>query len=442
MKKKVDINQIKNFKPMRKIMNFQEAIIESNRCLLCEDAPCSKGCPAGTDPGKFIRQIKFQNYKGAARTIRNNNILGGSCSQICPTEKLCELECSAKELSHPINISGLQMFAVNYGIENNLEPMSKSKGNAGKIAIIGAGPAGISCASELAKLDYDVTIYEKNSEAGGVLRWNIPDFRLPLEIIEHDLKNVLDLGIEIKYNKNIDSREKVDNLLKNNDAVFIATGLNKAFLLSELNGFDNSLPYIDFLRNIKNDKDNMELQVKDKVITVIGGGSVAMDCAISASALGAEKVYVISLEHLRELPADHEEIELGHLMNIIFKPNTRIKSVKSDKNIILAVKGNEIEWKEKNNFSPDNAVDIEDTEFTLKSDLIIQAIGTYPLISELLPELETFGKGCVVSKNGVTNKNKIFVAGDLVNGGATAVQAVGEGKIAAYSIDSFIKGGK
>ena len=118
MKKKVDVNQIKNFKPMRKIMNFQEAILESNRCLLCEDAPCSKGCPAGTDPGKFIRQIKFQNYKGAARTIRNNNILGGSCAEICPTEKLCEMECSAKELSHPINISGLQMFAVNYGIEN------------------------------------------------------------------------------------------------------------------------------------------------------------------------------------------------------------------------------------------------------------------------------------------------------------------------------------
>ncbi len=442
MKKRVDINQIKQFKPMRKAMNFQEAIIESNRCLLCEDAPCSQACPAGTDPGKFIRQIKFQNYKGAARTIRNNNIMGSSCAHICPTEKLCELGCSAKELNHTIDISGLQQFAINYGIENKLEPMIKSKENMGKIAVIGAGPAGLSCASELAKLDYDVTIYEKDSEAGGVLRWNIPNFRLPVEMIENDLKNIRDLGVKIKCNEDINTKEKANKLLKNNDAVFLATGLNKAFLLSELKDFNNSKSYIDFLRSIQESKKEIKAQIENKIVTIVGGGSVALDCAISAKALGAKRVYVISLEHLSELPAVLEEVELGHLMNIIFKPNTRITSVKSIDNNIIAVKGNEIDWKEENNFSPKNAIEIEDTEFTLKTDLVIQAIGTYPIIKEVFSELETFGKGCIVSKNSLTSHKKIFVAGDLVNGGATAVQAVGEGKKAAIAIDSFVKGGK
>jgi len=442
MKKKISINSIKEFKAMRKAMNFQEAIIESNRCLLCEDAPCSKGCPAGTDPGKFIRQIKFQNYKGAARTIRNNNIMGSSCAHICPTEKLCELGCSIKDLSHTINIAGLQQFAINYGIENNLEPMIASKKTMGKIAVIGAGPSGLACAAELAKMDYDVIVFEKEDFAGGVLKWNIPDFRLPLEMIENDLKNIADLGVEIKYNKNIDTKEKADELLKDFDAVFLGTGLNKAFLLPELKGFDNSKDYIEYLKHIKTDRKYVADYIKGKTVSIIGGGSVAMDCAVSSMALGAEKVYLISLEHLSELPADPEEIELGQKMNIIFKPNTRITSVKSEDNKIIALKGNEIKWKEENNFSPDNAIDIENTEFVLKSDFIVQGIGTYPIIGEVFSDLKVFGKGCIVSDNGITNQNKVFAAGDVVNGGATAVQAVGEGKKVAIAIHNFIKGGK
>lgn len=442
MKKEILISNIVDFESMREKMSLQEAIIESNRCLLCEDAPCSKGCPAGTDPGKFIRQIKFQNYKGAARTIRNNNIMASSCAHICPTEKLCELGCSIKGLSHSINIAGLQQFAITYGIENNLEPMVESQKNKGKVAVIGAGPSGLSCASELAKMDYDVTVFEKNDSVGGVLRWNIPDFRLPLSAIEEDFKNIKELGVEIKYNEHIDTKEKADKLVNEFDAVFLGTGLNKAFLLPELKGYDNSKSYIDFLRSIKDSKEDIAKQVKGKTVSIIGGGSVALDCAVSSFALGAKKVYLISLEHLVELPADPEEVVLGQLVNVIFKPNTKITSVKSEGNNIVALKGNEIEWKEENNFSPNNAVNIDNTEFTLKTDLVIQGIGTYPIIKEVFSDLETFGKGCVVSTDGITNQSKIFAAGDLVNGGATAVQAIGEGKKAALAIDTFIKGGK
>jgi len=434
MKKKADVSAIKEFEAMREEMTLQDAIIESNRCLLCEDAPCSKGCPAGTDPGKFIRQIKFQNYKGAARTIRNNNILGSSCAHICPTEQLCELGCTASELTHPINIGGLQQFAISFGKYNNLEPLVATNKTAGKVAVIGAGPAGLACAAELAKMNYDVTVYERDSEGGGVLRWNIPDFRLPLKVIEDDLKNVLDLGIEIKYNESIDTKEKADKLLNDFDAIFLGTGLSKPFSLPVLDGFENSKSYIDFLRLIKISKEKAEELVKDKFISVIGGGSAAIDCAASAVALGAKRVYVIHRrDEFRALP---EEIELGHELNIVFKPSIKITSVKSKDNKIIAIKGNEVDYK------IGNIVDIEDTEFSLRSDVVIQSIGTYSVINELFPDLETYSKGCVVSKDSVTNQSKVFAGGDLINGGTTAVQAIGEGKKAAMAIDNFIKGGK
>ncbi len=442
MKKKFHLKAIKAFKPMREPLTLQEAIVESNRCLLCEDAPCTKGCPAGTDPGKFIRQIKFQNYKGAARTIRRNNIMGSVCAHVCPTEKLCEAHCSAKEMGDPINISGLQQFAINYGKQNHLEPLKTSEKNRGKVAVIGAGPAGLSCAAELAHANYDVTIYEKESSGGGVPRWNIPDFRLPPDIIDHDLTHLAELGVTIKYHHPIDTPQKGEILLQNYDAVFVGTGLNQPFLLPEMEGFSNAKGYIDFLRSIKTDRESIKKKVLNRSVIVIGGGSVALDSAISAKALGASKVYVISLEHLSELPADPEEIELAHGVHIIFKPNTRITGVKSINQQIVAVKGNEISWREANNYTPSNAVDIQDTEFILKADYVVQAIGTKPLIHSIFPQLNVAGKGCIVGEDGISQQGKLFAAGDVVTGGATVVRAVGDGKKIAMAIDRFIKGGK
>ena len=441
MKQPIDHVKIEQFKSMRESLSLQAAIKESNRCLLCFDAPCSAGCPAGTDPAKFIRQIKFYNYKGAARTIRNNNILGSVCAFVCPIEKLCEKECSIKALENPINISGLQRFASEYGKKFTIEPLDKSLKTKGRIAVIGGGPAGMGCASALAKRNYDVTIFEREDNAGGVPRWNIPEFRLPGEALAYDVKNLLSQGVEIKYKSIINTNEAAINLLaKGYDAVVLSSGLSVAFKLDLFDGFSNAVDYISFLRQIKTD--NKSIALKDKNVAVIGGGSVAIDSAVSAKAAGAKKVYLVSLEHLDELPADREEINLARIMNIIFKSGSQITGITAKEKTITGLTGMEIDWIEPENFTPRNARRISGTEFSINIDLVVQAIGTKPgyEVVNFAKNLKTKGKGTVeVNENFETNIPGIFACGDVANGGATVVQAVGEGKKTAESIDNYLK---
>lgn len=426
---------------MRDALNFEGAAKEANRCLLCEDAPCSKGCPAGTDPGKFIRQIRFENIKGAARTIMNNNIMGSTCSFVCPTEKLCEKECSIKALEDPINISGLQRYACEQARSLNLEKFKSSKKTKGKVAIIGAGPAGIGAATELAKNDYDVTIFEKESSSGGVPNEIIPEYRLPREAIEYDMQNLANLGVEIKYNTKIETSEQLSGLSNQGyQAIFVSTGLSEPFQIPTFSGFTNAINYNTFLHNIKNGN---KPQIEKKNVVIIGGGSVAMDAACSAAALGAKKVYAISLESLAELPADEEEIELAHNLHIMFKTNSVINDVVSDGDKITGIKGQEIEWKIPGKFTPDNAEPIKGTEFNLNVDLIIIAIGTKPGKEILQLGFETKGKGTIlINDNCSTNIPGIFAGGDISNGGTTVVQAVADGKLAASSIMNYIEKGE
>lgn len=444
MKKPIDPEKIGQFESMREPLSLQAAIKESNRCLHCFDAPCSAGCPAGTDPAKFIRQIKFYNYKGAARTIRNNNILGSVCSFVCPVEKLCEKECSVKALEDPINISGLQRFASEYGKQFAIGPLVKSKKTSGRIAIIGGGPAGMGCASALAKLDYDVTIFEKEDHAGGVPRWNIPEFRLPEAALAYDIENLLSQGVGISYKSAIDTSEAATNLLKfGYDAVFISSGLSVAFKLDKLNGFANAVDYISFLRKVKFDKPGIHL--KNKNVAIIGGGSVAIDSAVSAKAAGASKVYLISLEHLNELPADKEEIQLARIMDIIFKAGSQITGIVAKDNMLSGLNGIEIDWIVPGRFIPQNARQIKGTEFAINVDLVVQAIGTKPAgeLTNLAKGLKTKGKGIVeVNEDFEIGVPGVFAGGDVVNGGATVVQAVGEGKKTAQSIDNYLKFGR
>jgi dihydropyrimidine dehydrogenase (NAD+) subunit PreT len=444
MKKPIVRKKIEKFELMQEALTLEDAIKESSRCLLCHDAPCSQGCPAGTDPGKFIRQIRFENYKGAARTIRNNNPLGAVCSVVCPRERLCEKNCSAMALEDTINIGGLQGFACEYAQKFGLEPLQKIPASKGKVAIIGAGPAGVGCAATLAKLGYEVTVFEKEAKAGGVARWGIPKYRLHDDLIEQDIKNLVDLGVAVKYNSPIEiSDASVNKLLGEYKAIFLAIGLGISYELPFLNGYSNVMTSADFLRLAKTEINT--LKISDKNVAVIGGGSVALDVISTAKALQANKAYVIALESLAELPADDEEIHIANTMHAIFKSSSQVTEVITKNGVITGLKGKEIEWLKPNNFTPANAKQIDGTEFSINVDLVVQAIGSKPAA-----ELASFaklgkapGKGTIIiDSDYATNISGIFAGGDVVNGGATVVKAVGEGKAAALSIDSFLSTSK
>lgn len=429
MKRPINYDNVLKMKPMRESLTLTDAINEAGRCLLCEDAPCSKGCPAGTDPARFIRQIRFANYKGAARTIRNNNILGLACSSTCPVEKLCEKECTSRKLGEPINISGLQGFACEYGMANKLEPAAKGKDGKAKVAVVGAGPSGIACAAELAKKGYDVTVFEKDDGLGGVVCWGIPAYRLAPCAIEYATSTLKDLGATVKFKTEVKGKDGVLKLLAQGyDAVFIGAGLAQSYGLDTFKGYKNVTSAAEFLRAARSHKTT---DVKGKVVTVIGGGAVAMDAAVTAKTLGAKKVYAISLESTDELPANEEELELARKAGVIFRVSSKVKDVISGGETITGIKGTEIEWREKGNFSPANAVEVTGTEFILKTDIVIQAIGA-GAASDIKELAATAREDCSTSTAGV------FVGGDLLKGLATVAKAVGDGKRAAASIDKYI----
>lgn len=442
MKKAINTANIEKFAAMRESLNLQDAIKEAERCLLCKDAPCSEACPAKTDPGKFIRQIRFENFKGAARTIRDNNPLGSICAEICPHERLCEQKCSVCALEDPINIGGLQKFAVEYGNKHKLEPLEKCAQNKGKVAVIGAGPAGIGCASELIKRGYEVTIFEKSTSAGGIAAWGIPAYRLSNKMLEIDCKNLIDLGVQIKFNHEIKTKSQLESMLTSEyKAVFMGIGFTEPYRLPFLKNFTNALPFNKFLAAVKANKHAFDL--KNKIVAVIGGGSVAMDVASSAAALGAKKVYAIFLESLAQCPAGQEELEIARKMNINLRSSSQIVDViKSPASAtqLIGLKGIEIEWLEPNNFSPQNTRQIAGTEFNLNVDFVVEAIGAKPgsLVNEFTAAAEN--KLLNTSENFSTNHPGIFAGGDVVNGGASVVQAVADGKKAAASIDNYIQG--
>lgn len=425
--------------------DLQGAVREAARCLLCEDAPCSKGCPAGTDPAKFVRQIRFENYKGAARTIRNNNVFGYACAFTCPVERLCEEECCSKALNDPVDISGLQRFACEYGRERGLEPAERITPKGPKVAVVGAGPAGMSCAAHLARKGYAVTVFEKESQAGGVPAWGIPSFRLPQEAVDDAAKILRELGVGIVFGKSVEGSDDVRGLFSDGFAAcFISVGLCASAELEFLKGYENVVSARDFLRSARCKKGAPDLKGKD--VVVIGGGSVAMDAAVTARTLGAKRVCAVSLEALGELPADAGEIELAHRAHIVFKPSSQITEAQASGKRVAALKGVEIEWKEPGSFHPSNARRREGTEFALQADYVVQAIGSIAgaEIASIAAGLKHGGRGTIaVGDDFATGVPGVFAGGDIAGGGATIAKAVGDGKKAAEGIDASLrKGGK
>ncbi len=400
--------------------NLRTAREEAMRCLLCIDAPCSKGCPAGTDPGSFIRSIRFNNVKGAAETIRKNNILGGSCARICPYDRLCEEECSRCGIDRPIQIGRLQRFAIEQEKALKMKTLElPKKKKPFKVACVGAGPASLACAAKLAQEGYQVTIYEEQEKAGGVLTYGITPSRLPEHVVAHDLKTVKDLGVKFVFNTKVGRDVDLNKL--GYDAIFIGAGL-WGTTLPEIPGIDKEGVWtaIDFLKKGRTEKENFK---PGENVIIIGGGDVAVDCAVTAKLLGAKNVHIVYRRTIEEAPANMTEFQYALSLGIGMTTNMAPAEVLGGKKV------------EGMAFNGRDGV----SGLKLKADAVVFAIGQKPEDMTAIADVKVTEKGRIkAGRNGKTNLAKVFAAGDIVNGGKTVVEAVAEGKDAADSIIAYL----
>ena len=312
------MSNLDKFKEMSKGLDLAQAIAEADRCLLCHDAPCSEGCPADTKPAEFIRKLRFKNVTGAIRTIKENNIMGGACGVLCPTSQLCEEKCSAMFKSQnrpegadrPIQIGNIQRFLVQHSWERGLRVFEKPEPRSEKIAVVGSGPGGLSCAAELAKDGYQVTVFEARPEPGGVLRYGVVSYRFDLNFLKHEMEDVEALGVKFQCNTPIKAKNGAGKLLEDGfDAVFLAPGLwDAATIKPEGKNIEGLFSSVDYLSALRDGRfADMEKKIKGKTVAVIGGGSVAMDCIESAVRLDAKDVYLIYRRSYCQMPAEPDE---------------------------------------------------------------------------------------------------------------------------------------
>lgn len=393
------------------------AMEEAARCLLCHDAPCSQGCPAGTDPAKFIRSIRFRNVKGAAETIRENNVLGGTCARVCPYDRLCEEACSRCGIDKPIQIGLLQRYAIEQEKLFKMKTLkAPAKKKAAKAACIGAGPASLAAAAELAKAGYKVTIFEREEKAGGVLTYGIVPSRLPQAVVDHDIAQVKGLGIKFEFGKAVKAAD-----LDDYDAVFVGTGLWGANL-PKIDGIDKDGVYaaVDFLKEARTKKTAFD---PGKKVLVVGGGDVAVDCAVTAKLLGAEDVKIVYRRTLEEAPGNMTEFQYALSLGIGITTGMAPAAINGS---------SKVETVDFKGFRDEAA------KLTLSADTIVFATGQTPEDMEAIAPVKVTEKGMIKAPKGKAG-GKYFAAGDIVNGGKTVVEAVAAGKEAAAAMIAYLE---
>ena len=389
---------------------------EASRCLLCLDAPCSKACPAGTSPDLFIRSVRFRNFKGAAETIRVNNVLGSICARVCPTEKYCQKGCSRSGIDRPIDIGRIQRYVTDLEESLGMEILEAKKDNGKSVALVGSGPAALQAAASLKMMGYKVDVYEKEKVLGGMLRL-IPEYRLPDRVVDKEIERIEKLGVKFHTGCLVGKDVSVEELKKSHDAVILAPGYSYGKILPMFEGNKYTVSAVDFLREVKAKKGNVK--VPNNVL-VVGGGDVAMDVVSTLKLLGVENVTDVVYEQFKEFKASKKELEGAQKLGVTI----------IDGYVPAHVEGNVVSFAHR----------VIKAEVKVETEMIILAVGQYPDVTGLGVELV---KGEVnTGKNYFTNDPKVFVCGDIAHSkfDKTVVGGVRTGKEVALYVNAALGG--
>ena len=440
----------KNFDEVCLGYNAEEAQEEATRCLNCKNAKCVQGCPVSINIPEFIHNVKEGNFEEAYKVIGKSSALPAVCGRVCPQETQCEGQCIRGIKGESISIGKLERFVADWARENNVSPEMPTEKKGKKVAVIGSGPSGLTCAGDLAKMGYDVTIFEALHEAGGVLVYGIPEFRLPKKtVVASEIENVKKLGVKIETNVVIGKSMTIDQLINEEgfDAVFIGSGAGLPRFMgipgenaNEVFSANEYLTRSNLMKAFREDYDTPIARFKK--VAVVGGGNVAMDAARTALRLGAE-VHIVYRRSEEELPARAEEVHHAKEEGIIFDLLTNPTEVLTDdKGNVTGIKCVKMELGEPDASGRRKPVEVPDSEFVMDLDAVIMSLGTSPnpLISSTTKGLEINKRKCIVAEeaNGQTSKEGVYAGGDAVTGAATVILAMGAGKAAAKGIDEYL----
>jgi glutamate synthase (NADPH/NADH) small chain len=452
MAKQDVLDRIHNFYEVALGYNEEQAMTEAERCLQCPNPRCVEGCPVEIDIPAFIKEIKEGNFLASAKKLKEKNSLPAVCGRVCPQENQCQKFCVIGKMGDPISIGRLERFASDYERKQGVTIPEKEKSSVlGKVAIVGSGPAGLTAAADLVKLNHEVVMFESLHSTGGVLMYGIPEFRLPKEIVQAEVNYIKNLGVKVKTNYTIGRIFTIDELFADGfDAVFVGSGAGLPRFMrvpgENLGGVYSANEFlirVNLMKGYMFPEYDTPIRIGKKV-AVIGGGNVAMDSARCSLRLGAEKVYIVYRRSREELPAREEEVENAEEEGVIFKLlNNPVRFVGDESGWVNGMECIKMKLGEPDESGRRRPIPIEGSEFMMEVDTVIIAIGQTPnpLIQRTTDGLETTRWGTIVTQEdtGATSKDGVYAGGDVVSGAATVISAMGAGKKAAESINEHIK---